>query len=227
MLPTHHSTQTKIHVVIVATGSDRVVYSGGTLDVPVKFATEGIYLGTARSEQSSLSLRLLDLRTGNIRVIATSGAWGFISAGAAWGIDAEYGLGGNPNRIDRLDLATGAVTTWYDAPKETWVGVLGRDFDGTLVIGVFSTNRVEQVEDVYRLYGPAHVWHLFAGTASSATVTPWQGFVADSHGLWFTSMGPDIRLWLYSENAGLRVVADSHRLAAAGMSFGGVAGPCR
>jgi hypothetical protein len=225
---------TEIHVVTVATAADRVVYTRGTSEAPIKFADEGIYLVTPGYESWPVGLRLLDPRTGTVRVISASGTWGVISHGAAWGINAAFtGHDSNPSRIDRLDLATGAVTTWYEAPKDTWVWALGLDFSGALLIGVFGVTRefVEQVEDVYRLDGPARVRHLFTAKGDTAILTPWS-YVADSHGLWFVYR---YWLWLYSENGGLRAVADTSRLVVGGMNLGrfagpslaGVAGPCQ
>lgn len=224
-LPVGPGTPTRIHVVTVATGADRVVYSGGTKDAPIDFAGEGIYMVGARWEASPVGLRLLDPQSGTVRVIATAGDWTVIAAGAAWGINAELvGLGSNPDRIDRLDLTSGAVTTWYEAPADRWVMPIGQDFDGSPLIGVFTASTVAgpQVEDVYRLEGPAQVRYLFTGAATTQFITP-GNFTTDSHGLWFATLNG---LMLYNDRVGLRLVAEDRGLPAGVTGISAAVGVC-
>jgi hypothetical protein len=220
------NSPTAIHVVTVATGSDRVVYSRGAIDVPIAFRAEGIYLVTGRWEALSVGLRLLDPRSGSVRVLAITGGWSVVSGGAAWGIDADLGgIGLDPHRIDRLDLATGAVTTWYEVPSDRLVEPIGLDLDGAPIIVVWTngTSDVPSIEHVYRVLSRTQTVHLFAAGIDEAI----GDFTADSHGLWFASAyiydglwyGG---LWLYTDGVGLRLVAESNNA----MRIERVAGPC-
>jgi hypothetical protein len=220
--PAGVGTPTRIHVVSVATGTDRVVYSGGATDYPIEFGAEGIYIVTARWEASSVGLRLLDQRTGFIRVLAIAGEWRVISAGAAWGIDADLGgIGNGPHRVDRLDLTTGAVTTWYEVAGDRWVSPAGLDVHGALIIATSTSGTTDTpyVEDFYRLPAMSQTVHLFTAGPDKAL----DGFMADSHGLWFGSAYAYGGLWLYTDGTGLRLVADNQNLP---LWVESAAGPC-
>jgi hypothetical protein len=198
-----------------------VVYSGGSTDYPIQFGTEGIYLVTGRWEASSVGLRLLDPLTGAIRVLAITGEWSVISAGAAWGIDADLvGMGNGPHRLDRLDLTTGAVSTWYEVASDRWVAPVGLDVDGALIISSSTNGTVDTpyVVDFYRLLGRSQTVHLFTAGPDEAL----SGFRADSHGLWFGSAYVYGGLWLYTGGA-MRLVADNQNLP---LRVESAAGPC-
>jgi hypothetical protein len=215
-------TPTRIHVVTVLTGADRVVYSRGATDYPIEFGLAGIYLVTGRWEASSVGLRLLDPLTGAIRVLAITGEWSVISAGAAWGIDADLGgIGNDPHRIDRLDLTTGAVTTWFEVASDRWVAPVGIDVDGALIIASATSGTADTpyVEDFYRLLGRSQTVHLFTAGSDEAL----DGFITDSHGLWFGSAYVYGGLWLYKDGAGLRLVADNQNRP---VRVESAAGPC-
>jgi hypothetical protein len=215
-------TPTRIHVVTVLTGADRVVYSGGGTDYAIEFGVAGIYLVTGRWEALSVGLRLLDPLTGAIRVLAITGHWSVMSAGAAWGIDADLGgIGNDPHRIDRLDLTTGAVSTWFEVASDRWVAPIGIDVDGALIIASATSGTVATpyVADFYRLLGRSQTVHLFTAGPDEA----WDGFMADSHGLWFGSAYVYGGLWLYTDGAGLRLVADNQNQP---LRVESAAGPC-
>ena len=216
---------TAVHVVTIATGADRVVYSSGKNETPILFAAEGIYLVTGRWEASTVGLRLLDPQTGAVRVFAVSGSWSVISGGAAWGIDASSGGVGSPGpgRLDRLDLSTGAVSAWYEVPSDRWVYPVGLDVDGAPIIATWTYGSATspQVEEFYRLVAQSQVLRLFSAGVDQSL----NGAMSDLNGLWFGSASVGGGLWFYSPSAGLQRVA-SMSSGPEGLRIDGPAGPC-
>ena len=216
----------RLRIVSVATGSDRLLYTGEFADAPIAWTNAGIYDVAIRFESPSSGLWLIDPVTGSARTITRTGDWRVISNGAAWGFTGPaFGpTGEQPHTIDRLDLATGKVTNWYSAPSPHNVHVAGLDTAGRPVIVVDQYH-------VFRLLGPYQAQAMF-----NSPVSLWYGIMLqlDSHGLWFTSYDGDPRegtplvsdVWLYSYATGLRKVKEissDYPIQA----ITGIAGPCQ
>jgi hypothetical protein len=130
--------RTPVHVVDLATGSDRVVHDGGSLAV-LEFAQEGIFLTEATYGFSEGVIRvfLLNPDTGAFTTVLgtnrpfVEGAGG----GAAWTVDdapgttsfTQYRLIGD--RLSRVDI-NGQITPWFSRPAED-VALIGFDLEGT------------------------------------------------------------------------------------------------
>jgi hypothetical protein len=213
--------RTRIRVVDVRSGTDRVLYSIGQSDLPIAWTNDGIYIVQFYYEATSTGLRLLNPATGAVHVITSEGTWSFVSGGAAWGHDPNIGLisGYSPHNVDRLDLATGKVTRWYSVADSMRVQVLTIDQAGRPIVAVASgPPRAVQDFKVLRLTGPSQAEPLFTIHTYIWDGTRWQ---SDTHGFWFVS--GDIRgeVWLYADGTGLR------RVALTGKDILAIAGPCR
>jgi len=115
-----------------------------------------------------------------------------------------------PDRILRMDLRDGSVSTWYTAPGTEFVSVMGLDAQGRPILSLyqptFKTAPASGADGP-----PAPRMLLLTGINQTAEITsgnpdfhpasqPW----ADSHGIWFGSWNS---LWLYTQKDGLRQVA--------------------
>lgn len=147
-----------------------------------------------------------------------------VGGGAAWGMGnrvpkeppqankapapGTYG----PDRILRMDLADGAVSTWYKAGGTELVSLMGLDQRGRPILSLFvpmqkpdsppPTAYEPPPPHLMLLTGPDQTVELVAGNSSFHYAgAPF----ADTHGLWFGSWNS---IWLYTETNGLRQVAN-------------------
>src|SRR5207302_574499 len=124
---------TRIHVVSLVEGSDRVIYSGSPR-VVVAYELEGVYITSVRyySGEGGFGLWRLDQTTGastafpNVRL-------GWIEAvdkGIAWTDGATI----MPRALTRLDLSSGNQQTWANVGDEGWIGFVGLDSHGNPLV---------------------------------------------------------------------------------------------
>lgn len=151
-----------------------------------------------------------------------STAFTFFGGGAAWGVDirapkqapppnsppapGDYG----PNRVLRLDLNDGSVSTWYEASDTEFVSVVALDGQGRPILALLQPSlKTEPQAGVTT--PPVAQLQLLTGPNTTIDIT--SGNVnfhfgsmpsSDSHGIWFGSWDS---VWLYSQNLGLRQVA--------------------
>jgi hypothetical protein len=129
-----------VHVVAAASGVDRQIPVPGTYHV-LDFTPQGIFVTPGQG------LALLDPSRGTLHQITGSGTWTVIGDGVAFGADLDPGdaspFGSAPDRIQQLDLATGAISTYRTFPGHAveLLGVRGRgpiftvsDTGGTSVV---------------------------------------------------------------------------------------------
>lgn len=117
-----------------------------------------------------------------------------------------------PNRLLRMDLKTGAVSTYFTAPGSSQsVALLGFDGQGHPVVTVQAIP-VKGASPPPQNYmpGPPSVL-LLTGTDQSQTISSGSdeafrptSAAGDGHGVWFGSPGS---IWLYTSSAGLRKIA--------------------
>ncbi len=193
-------SNSEVHVVDVATGADRTLYTGLTLYIVIAFESDGIYLVHAINPRQGAFEKLyrLDpaggtptLVTGSDRHMYQYG-WVLISDGAAWGVD--YRVLGNSYiySVLRLDLATAQVSQWFEGPPDDLVWPLGTDTKHRLYV-----QGVNQHE-LWRFAAPGQPEQLanpgpigYGDFVGGPT-----GYVADSLGGWFHGQGG---IWLYSD----------------------------
>src|ERR1700687_4566942 len=194
----------EIHVVDVATGADRVVYSGPILFIVLSFESDAIYVVHAINPKQGafeLLFRLEPAGGGTPTLVPGSDrhmyqfGWVLISDGAAWGIDVLVQGNVYTYSILRLDLATARVTQWLLGPQDDLVWPLGTDAAHRLYV-----QGVRQHE-LWRLAAPVRADQLPnpGPIRLGDSVGGPGGFVSDSQGVWFGGRGS---VWLYS-NAGV------------------------
>lgn len=204
----------QIHVVQMATGADKMIYDMPYDNAYVILALEpeGIYLVPIIHRSGiSIGLWLLSSKTPTLTAVpgAADESWQVIAGGAAWGGPA----GGD--RLDRLDLATGVVTTWFEPTVAVQEGI-GFGY-GPRVVGFDQALRplVEFYPPIPTTASPARtspvpeVWLVSGpGQATRLTGMPLHDDrflemgVTDTHGTWLA--GAD-GLYLYADSGFTRV----------------------
>lgn len=133
-----------VHVVDLKTGRDRALTSAGQWRI-VGYTTEGIYLGRPVPPGGAWGLWRLDPETGAIRQLAATYHWWPPHAGAAWAFRLNMShtgsfateFQGGANELIRLDLATGATSSWLYLPDEL-TSYLAFDDHGHPIVNAFS-----------------------------------------------------------------------------------------
>jgi hypothetical protein len=204
----------EIHVVQVATGADKMIYHmpyDNAYSV-LALEPEGVYV-VPIIHRSGVPVGLWLLSSTAPTLTAVPGAsdepWQVIAGGAAWGGP----VGGD--RLDRLDLSTGAITTWFGhdvfVPPGigTSYGVSVVGFDRSLRPLVEFYPPIDTTASPARTTPVAEVW-LASDQGPSIKLSGMplpdqrlQVGVADSHGTWF--VGAD-GVYLYTD-AGFQRVA--------------------
>jgi hypothetical protein len=194
---------TNLHVVDVATGADRVVYSGSTTYTVVDFASAGIYVTSIASPFSAThGLWLQDPSGGQPKLISSEILEPAVGGGAAWGLhlnaaDPSPGTGGVEgagNEVLRFDLHTGASTPWFYRPGAR-VWILGFDPAGHAFVRVVTEANVTEPIGLWLVQSQSQAIRLFAGNGPD----PSQLGAVDNHGVWFDSFrwSPNA-IWLYA-----------------------------
>jgi hypothetical protein len=216
----------KLHVVDVATGVDRVIFSGSPLYAVVDFAAEGIYVTAAAPEGYPRGLYLQNPAGGQARLISKTIVAPAVGGGTAWGLDFNKadpspgigGIEGPMNRILRVDVRTGAPTPWYYRPGSS-LYVQGFDPNGDLFVSaVFSPAPTDTngrpIEEIWLVSSAMSASRLFSGTGPA----PSRVGAVDSHGVWFDGgFSTPGSVWLYS-GASMQMVAatNAYYVAVAG-----------
>lgn len=148
-------------------------------------------------------------------------SFGLFGGGAAWGVGnrvmkkapttdgppapGTYG----PDRVLRMDLRDGSVSTWYTVAGTDIVSVMGLDAQGEPILSLFTPKAPVPNTKTYEppavrlllLTGPGQTVDITAGNAGFHMGG---GPTADSHGIWF---GDWNAVWIYTRTGGLRQVA--------------------
>jgi hypothetical protein len=209
---------TDVYLTDVATNKMRHIGRVAGRARVIAFRPDGLYL------TNGLILRM-DPVTGNTVELGPKGAaaaeadqglWFWVTSTAAW-----YSLIALPNQGDRnpvlsMSLANGATTTWYTAPANRSVSIIGFVAPDEPLVVEYDT------EPYDRMHAVSFMLLLAPGVTQSLTFDPsivgWG--VTDTMGVWLRSPG---HVWLY-DKAGLVSMADV--TGALGSESPGVAGPC-
>jgi len=228
-----------VHVVQVATGRDQQVWSGDGAALVLAYASSGIYFSSSNYQGPGQSVWVVDpARPGSAHRVGpnpappppspTQPSFGpstFFSLVSPLGIfgmgfsaSADPTKGGPivPDRVIRMDLNTGAVSTWFVNPSGGTISLIGLDGQGHPLIGAakeappppptegssgkysyspkFLPNRLLQ------LTAENQFTEIAPGTDTS--FLPVSAF-GDTHGVWISVPGS---IWLYDRAAGLRKV---------------------
>ncbi|HVH65538.1 MAG TPA: hypothetical protein VM674_05835 [Candidatus Acidoferrum sp.] len=201
-----------IHIVNVATGADRVLASSGQYII-MDYTGNDVYLTQWVGGHDGPGPQVqwvLNPSTGVVTALPGGPKYGYwVSAGAGWRTDyntADPTVHNGPsggNRLIRIDLATGAETTWLYQQGADWVQVLGFDLKGHPIVGVGAGNTIT----IWLLSDVAHRSQIASGPAF------YSGAVGDSNGIWLS--GSD-GTYLYTPIAGLQKMATTGGQIAAG-----------
>jgi len=192
---------TPIHVVDIASAADRVVSSQGQYDV-LRYGSDGVYLvhhvvGT----DSSSGLWLLDPATGALRQIRAaeqSVEWYVIGGGAAWSgaldpSDPHPAPAKFPHdEVVRLDLASGAESTWF-RQLGSQVTVVGFDPDGHPLV----ESSTADATSLWLVSGPTTQRQLYTSAAPGRHVT---SAVTSSDRTWLTT---ETSLFVFTRDSGV------------------------
>lgn len=164
---------TRIHVISLSDGTDRVIYSGPPREV-LAYQPEGIYVAAVRyysGDSSGSGMWRLDPTTGASTQLPNGVGFRLISSGTAW---TDYWVI-MPTHLDRINVSTGTVQRWVDTQGEGWIWFVGLDSSGNPLVDVSQETNSN--------------WRLFVYTAPQtrtliAGVSVHQIGIADSHGTW-------------------------------------------
>jgi len=185
----------KLHVVDVATGANRMIYSSSFVPSVVQFNADGIYFTDDKGEGWRTGLWWIAPQGGQPRLISRTIWEPVVANGAAWGLTfnpadphpAPGGIGSPENTILRFDLRTGAQHTWWYQPGSD-MRLLDGDYSGNLFAYTFREDVDGSLVDwVLDPKGTAHG----IGTANLDDLA-----AVDLNGTWFTDSGSS-SLWLF------------------------------
>ena len=201
----------EIHLVTVSTATDQVIYDQGAYHA-LSYQPEGIYLTHHLSgADGSNGLWLLDPATRAVKSYPASvhASWISIAGGSAW----TYSTDGNrfgSTTFARLDLSSGAETTWFTATSSVQIPQSESGSKSVRAIG-FDAN-AHPIVEVYTMGGNVtpEIWLLSAPSQATqvsglhlAQFTPPPG-ITDSHGAWV--VGSD-GIYLYKSESFERVAS--------------------
>ena len=186
----------KLHVVDVATGTDRVVYNSQVVPSVVQFTANGIYFTHNFGEGEEDGLWSIPPQGGQPRQVSSTIWEPRVANGAAWGLafnaadphPAPGGITHPYNTILRFDLSTGASVVWWYQPGND-MRLLDGDYSGNLFAYTFREDVDGSLSDwVIDSRGIAH-------RIGSANL----GYLAavDLNGVWFDD-GQSPTLWLFA-----------------------------
>jgi hypothetical protein len=198
------NTATRIHVISLVDGTDRVIYSGSPRIV-LAYQSDGIYIAAIRyysGDSSAMGTWRIDPATGAATQLPNGAGFRVIDHGIAW---TDYGTI-MPRRLDRIDVSSGASQTWVDTQDQGWIWFVGLDAGGNPLVDVSQ--------------GSSNSWRLYFYTAPQtrtfiADVNVHQEGVTDSRGTWLA--GAD-GIYLLEPGSKLVKVSD--------VTGGNIAGPC-
>jgi hypothetical protein len=210
-------TSGTLHVVDLASGADRTLYSGDTVFRVVSFAPEGIYLTLQAPEGRSRGLWIQDPAGGPAHLINRDVADPWVAAGVGWGVDfdssdpnpAPGGIESPFNRLLRIDLQSGGTTPWF-----TWLGadifLDGVDYSGNPFVGVNRPTPSDpgaETSEFWFVTSKGTGKRLFAGPLNNPF--PARLGAIENHGAWFgggSNTTSQSTIWLYSDGS-VRVAA--------------------
>ncbi|HEV2476176.1 MAG TPA: hypothetical protein VGX22_06510 [Candidatus Dormibacteraeota bacterium] len=195
----------KLHVVDVATGTDRVIYNSPVVPSVVQFTANGIYFTHNFGEGEEDGLWSIPPQGGQPRLVSSTIWEPRVANGAAWGLafnaadphPAPGGITHPYNTILRFDLNTGTSVVWWYQPGND-MRLLDGDYSGNRFVYTFREDvDASQVDWMLDAQGTAHR----IGSANLDYLA-----AVDTNGVWFDD-GRLPNLWLFT-NGLLERIAD-------------------
>ncbi len=198
-----------IHLVTVASGADRVLTRSGQYVINA-FSGSGVYMSQWIGGHDGPGPQIgwtLNPYTGAVRALSGGQKYGYlVGSGAGWRDDynvadptVHNGMTG-PNRLTRVDLATGAEETWFYQQGSDGINLVGFDRQGRPIVTSVVNPGASQVVTIWALTDARHRSQLYSGP-----VVPYS-MMADSNGIWFSDGGAT---YLYTPASGFRQMAST------------------
>lgn len=198
----------RVHLIDVASGSDRIVASGGPwlgvgLDGDafyverIELITSAAY-GTIEVGKGLWRVPLDGTQPNQLTSDALNWAW--VGEGAAFADRSTVDVAGGPNTVTRLDLKTLQETTLVDAHART--NLLAVDAGGAVLAMSEAAD-----EELWRSAEPGKAVKVWSG--STDAIRPGGPVAIDGSDVWFSSDSPTSSwaIYHYSERAGLQQAA--------------------
>jgi hypothetical protein len=200
------ASNSRVHVVEVTSGADRIIYSQGFYMV-IDYESEGIYLAqTSPMGEGYYGLWLLDPVSASLRAVAPPDQMFYlVGGGAAWRGDVAPGdqapAGMFPmTRVLRFDLKSRVAAEWFRRPGMQ-VQAMGFDGQGHPVVMASSEGSTE----LWLVSAPGVGRQIYSGPGTNSPDYPWfSSPLADSHGIWF---GSSKGVFLYTPDGKLQKVS--------------------
>jgi hypothetical protein len=186
-----------IHVVDGRTKADRVLVDSKDLDWP-NWQTDGIYVDHHLiGSDFGRGLARVDVTTGSVTEIPVPPLTGghsdwTVAGGVAWatdwtpGLPAQFGLN---NRLQRYDLTTGHLATWfYDPNKNIALNGFSASFQPMVEIEDVSGNQLSNAVEA-TVSGPNTIAHPFMLPGMPTNSTLALDVMADGNQLWIAHVG--------------------------------------
>jgi hypothetical protein len=175
---------TRIHVVSLVDGSNRVIFAGGPYIV-LAYEQDGIYISRVfyYAGEGDSGLWRLDPATGSAVQLFASAYFTHIENGIGWTLNA----GIEPSVLARVDLKTGSTQTWADLGSTGGLFFIGLDGNGLPL--------------VQESFGNTSVLLHFASPMNGKSISNASFFAAavtDIHGTW---LGASDGIYLYNAGA--------------------------
>ena len=205
-----------IHVVDVATGTDRTFKGPSGPETVLYYAKEGVYFNHAYEGPPGPGLWLLDAATGAVQTVFSDKSVDAVGGFAAWLLDvnpadphpvfSQYTGGNVPNEVLRRDLNGGPTVRWFYQPGKS-LAVIGFDYDKHPLIASDTLSSPDTIQ-IWQVPAANQGHLLYSGTQLA-------NIVADDHGIWF------------SDQQGISLYTPAHGLQKVSSIVAGLAGPCR
>lgn len=210
--PTASGAHSVIHIVNVGTGADRVLTQTGEYII-MDYSANAVYLTQWIGGHDGPGPEIqwmLNPSTGVVTTLPGGPKYGYwVAGGAGWRTDyntADPTVHNGPtggNRLIRVDLATGAETTWLYQQGADWVQVMGFDLKGHPIVVVGVGNQIT----ILLLTDSVHRTQITMGPANYG----WA--LGDSNGIWLSGVEGT---YLYTSAAGLQKMSSTGGLIAGG-----------
>lgn len=199
-----------LHMVDVATGSDRLDASGEWS--VVAFTVKGVYVMHSPQNAAPSGLSLIDPDSGRIQSITNAGFWMQVSSDVAWGRDAMQPGETAPliDHLFKLDLLTDHLeANWFARPGMALYALGDANRGAVIVQGTGGPSEALEFWLVSRQSGKAT--QIYSGSTLGQSSLNSIYALGDSHGVWFGTHGG---LYLYRAGAGFtRLTSNAGQVA--------------
>ena len=195
------SGNTRVHVVDLSSGGDRVLMKDGPWYV-LDYAREGVYV-EKRNRAANYGLWLLDPASGDVRQVLAESVVGMsLGGGGAW-VEDVVSEGPVAKAVYRIDLVTGVRTLWFSRNLPFAV-YYASDGSNNPIVSWESVATNDHPTELWLLSRPQEGVLLYTGPHDSE---PFPSGVVDANGVWLAGNSSKASLWLLTPANQLKKVA--------------------